>query len=98
MKVSSVSPLHTADKMKHISLHLERVIQCKKKKKNEHSLPPVASHDTPASFLRHSHSFNTFGYTTNLIHLKLKVQKSKFLLKVDKQIFKLDRYLNNTVI
>jgi len=42
---------------------------------NEHALPPVASHDTPASFFRHSHSFNTFSYTTNLIHLKLKVQK-----------------------
>jgi len=64
---------------------------------NEHALPPVASHDTPASFFRHSHSFNTFSYTTNLIHLKLKVQKWKVLLKVDKQIFILKRYLNNRV-
>lgn len=70
--------------MKRISVHIQRIIVCHKIEQMDtkgrimkHSVPPVASHDTPTSLFRHSHSFNTFSYTTNLIHLKMIKKKIK---------------------
>ena len=74
--------------MKHISVHIQRIIVCHKIEQMDtkgrimkHSVPPVASHDTPTSLFRHSHSFNTFSYTTNLIHLKM-INKKKNYTKI----------------